>query len=61
MKIETKYDIKDKVEITELGAAGRVVSIWITPTGIQIEVKYFMDGKLNKEYFYEDELDATRK
>lgn len=56
MTIECKVNIGSKVKILELDAIGRVISIWYNTTGLQIEVKYFMDGKLNKEYFFEDEI-----
>lgn len=60
MTIETKFDINDKVRITEIEKTfGRVVSIWITSTGIQYEVKYYIEGKVQKEYFFEDELEKT--
>jgi len=56
MVLECKVNIGSKVKITELNAIGRVISVWFTTTGLQIEVKYFLDGKLNKEYFFEDEI-----
>ena len=60
MNIKTKFDINDKVRITEIEKTfGRVVSIWITSTGIQYEVKYYIEGKVQKEYFFEDELEKT--
>jgi len=30
--------------------------IWVSTFGFQVEVRYFMDGKAQKEYFFEDEL-----
>jgi hypothetical protein len=56
MVLECKVNIGSKVKITELNCTGRVISIWYNSTGLQVEVKYFLDGKLNKEYFFEDEI-----
>jgi hypothetical protein len=60
MTIETKYSLGDKVRISELPAEGRVISIWVSAFGLQVEVRYFMDGKAQKEYFFEDELTALK-
>jgi hypothetical protein len=57
MTIETKYSLGDKVRIKELPVDGRVISVWVSTFGLQVEVRYFMDGKAQKEYFFEDELD----
>jgi hypothetical protein len=56
MTITTQYSLGDKVRIKELPAEGRVISIWASTFGLQVEVRYFMDGKAQKEYFFEDEL-----
>ena len=58
MILECKVNVGSRVKIPELEAKGRVVSIWYNSIGLQIEVKYFMDGKLNKEYFFEDEIEV---
>ena len=60
MTIETKYSLGDKVRINELPAEGRVISVWVSTFGLQVEVRYFMDGKAQKEYFFEDELTALK-
>ncbi len=57
MNIITKYNLQDIVTIKEIKQAGRIVSIWITSTGLQYEIKYFQEGKIQKEYFYEDEIE----
>ena len=59
MMIETQYSLGDTVKIKELPAEGRVISVWVSTFGLQIEVRYFMDGKAQKEYFFEDELEPT--
>lgn len=57
MVIKTKYEFGKRVKIKELTSEGRVISVWATSIGLQIEVRYFMDGKAQKEYFFEDELE----
>ena len=60
MKIETEYDIGDKVWITVLERPGKVSSIWITQKGIQYEVRYFEGGKLQEVYFTKDEIQKEK-
>jgi hypothetical protein len=57
MNIETLFDIRDKVKIKETKHDGRIISIWIVSTGVTYETRYFNSGKLEKEYFYEDEIE----
>lgn len=56
MKIETKYDLKNIVEITELKRPGVIKSIWLTDQGIEYQVRYFDSGEARTVYFFEDEL-----
>jgi len=56
MKIETKYDIKQKVCIIDLGLPGRVLAIFIGDSGIQYKVQYVCDGTYKDAYLFEDEL-----
>ena len=57
MKIETKFDIHDRVRIAELERTGRVISLWIIPKGIEYQVRYFDNGEARTVYFFEDELE----
>jgi len=57
MKIETVYNINDCVSIVELERKGRIVSIFITATGMQYSVRYFWNGEANTVYFYEEEIE----
>ena len=50
------YEIDDKVHIIPLNRPGRVVTIWITRHGIQYEVRFFDNAKMESVYFYADEL-----
>jgi hypothetical protein len=56
MKIETKFYIRQRVEIPEIKLNGTVSSIWITERGTQYQVRYFKDSELKEVYFLEHEL-----
>lgn len=56
MTIECKFNIGDKVKIPILETTGRIKTIWYVERGLQYQVRYFIDGKVVEEYFYEDEL-----
>ena len=60
MKIEIKYNIKDRVNIIPLRCKGRVMSIWITDKGIRYEVRYFDEAKVKEVYFYAEELEYLK-
>ena len=51
-----KFDIGDKVGITDLKCNGVVMSILIQPKGIRYEVRYFDKLELRSEYFFGFEL-----
>ena len=53
---ELKFQINEKVKINELERTGRIISIWITKSGIQYEVRYFDKCEARNVYFYEDEI-----
>lgn len=61
MKINTKFNIKDKVKITELKREGKITSIYISETGIQYNVRFFEGADVKTVYFYEDELKEPEK
>lgn len=55
--MDFKFNIHDKVRIDALeDLKGRVVSIWVTETGVKYEVRYFYNCDKKEVYFYEDEL-----
>lgn len=55
MKIETKFDICQRVYILELKIYGKIIAIHIN-NSTRYLVRYF-DDKISQEcYFYEDEL-----
>ena len=60
MQIEFKFDIKDRVWIIDLSCYGRVVSCWYTKKGLEYEVRYFLEGKIETTYLFEDELSVEK-
>lgn len=60
-KLEVRYVIEDRVRIKELEIEGRVLTIWAVPQGIKYEVRYFHNGDAKTVYFFEDELEPTKK
>ena len=56
MKIETKFDLDDRVEILELKRSGIIKSIWITVHGVEYKVRYFDSGEAKIIYFFENEI-----
>ena len=59
--VEVKYNIDDSVEIIPLVRIGRVITIWITRTGIQYEVRYFDNAEVKSVCFFESELKSKNK
>jgi len=58
MIIELKYNIGDKVLINALERLkGRITSVWILPTGVKYEVRFFYNCEKREVYFFEDELE----
>ena len=61
MTIECKYNIEQIVKIPQLeGLKGVIVAVWKDGTGIQYQVRYFNQGKSEKEYFYENEIEPVK-
>lgn len=58
MKIETKFNYKEKVYIPEIKAHGRIVEIFIS-NEIQYKVSFWIESELKLIYFYEDELQCV--
>lgn len=50
---------RDKVLIPELGATGRVLSLYYGDQGLQYRVRYFHSGHAEEVYFFQDELEAA--
>lgn len=56
MVISTKFDIHQKVLITEIGIKGRVVEITMAGSDMYYRVQYFNDNVVCFVNLYEDEL-----
>lgn len=56
MKIDFEYRIHDSVKILALETTGRVIGLYVCLDGIQYRVRYFYNGDLKSEYFFDSEL-----
>ena len=56
MTIQTKYDLLDRVWISELRAPATVLAIFIGEMGTQYNLRYFNNNTLHTTYFYESEV-----
>jgi hypothetical protein len=59
MKINTKYNIKDKVYIEALNLEGKITSIYIDSVGSSYNVRYFFESKPCSCNFEEDEISVN--
>lgn len=59
MNVELKFQISDTVLIEELKLKGRVVAVFIGYYGVQYQIRYFYNGKVNTIYFFESELSLS--
>lgn len=60
MKVETTFDLNDKVKILPLDFNGKVVSICIDSRGTRYNCKYYVSGKAEYEYFDNEELEKLK-
>jgi len=60
MVIECKVKPGDNVKILPLERTdGVVIAVWLDSTGmLQYQIRYFNQGKAEKEYFFEKELEG---
>lgn len=56
MMIQTKYNLLDRVWISELRVPAIVLSIFINDMGTQYSLMYFNNGAPQTTYFYEMEI-----
>ena len=54
--VNFKYNFGDRAWIKDLECYGRVLSCWHTSSGLQYEMRYFIGGKHETSYLFEDEL-----
>ena len=62
MKIESKFEIGDKVKIKPFGVDGVILSFWVKRKDLlMIEIRYFLNNDIKTEYFCEDEIEKIKK
>ena len=59
MTIETKYELEEKVVVSELNITGRVIAFYYE-TKIEYKIRYFDSGDVRSVYFFENELQSIR-
>jgi len=61
MRVETAFDLFERVKIKELDTIGVIVSVWVSKSGVQYETRYFLNGEAKNVYMFETELDKVKK
>lgn len=52
------FRVNDSVRIVPFeGAKGVVNGVYFNRGPVKYDIRFFMDGKINSEYFYENELE----
>ena len=59
MKINFKYDLRDKVKIIDINTEGIVIAHYHGESGIQYQVAYFLNGERTRTYLYPEEISKT--
>ena len=62
IKIESNFNFDDKVKIKPLNVEGRISSFCLKwENYLLIEVRYFINNELKKNYFFEEELEVVKE
>lgn len=61
MILETKFNIHDRVLISEINKVGLIKSIFYNGAQISYNIRYFSGDSAQEAYFYEDELTLEAK
>lgn len=62
MKIDSEFNLYEKVKIIPLDVEGEIISLWLTAVDrLQIEVRYFINNEKKTEYFIESELKKIKE
>ena len=62
IKIESAFDFNEKVKIKPLEVEGTIESFWLRKAyELMIEVRYFLNNEIKKDYFYGDELEVIKE
>ena len=58
VKVETKFNILDRVRIIEIGSPATVLKVQFHGIGILYQLEYWMNGEIKTVWLYEGELKA---
>jgi hypothetical protein len=58
-KYDFVFNIGDRVKIKELNIKGKVMGIYISPSRVTYEIRYFYEGKPQDIYFEHSELEIV--
>lgn len=62
VRIESDFDFNEKVRIIPLAIEGTIESFWLNKAKeLMIEVRYFLNNEIKKDYFYGDELEVIKE
>ena len=62
VRIESSFDFNEKVIINPLEVEGTIESFWLNKAKeLMIEVRYFLNNEIKKDYFYGDELSVVKE
>lgn len=62
VRIETDFDFNERVTIKPLKLEGTIESFWLNKAKeLMIEVRYFLNNEIKKDYFYGDELSVVKE
>lgn len=56
MKIETKYDIEQRVFLPDLEVYSRVISVKVSPKGVEYYFNYFHEGIQRDCWLFESDI-----
>ena len=62
VRIETDFDFNERVTIKPLKLEGTIESFWLNKSReLMVEVRYFLNNEIKKDYFYGDELEVIKE
>ena len=61
MKIDCKYNLKDKIKIKPIETLGIIIGFYRGESGDQYQVAYFLDGERKVTYLLPEEICASTK
>jgi uncharacterized protein YodC (DUF2158 family) len=61
MKLETKWNLGDKVQIDELKQSARITAILMAHDGLTYKCRWVSATTNCQDYFYEDELSEPQE